>query len=239
MSGASGAIAARGSQTLGSGSYSTATASAASSAAKRLSATTAATMSPTWRTLSAAKAGRGALFIGRPSENGIGCTTVSSPWPARFQSSAVRTSSTPGMPAATLVEIPRIRAWPWGLRTNAHHAVPGGATSSTNCALPRRKRTSSRRRSGWPTYRVSLPGVSIFMRAHRRLAEDRRPAAGLGARLELAAEIAVGMLPVRRRRNLLVSPVAHRAVRHIGLEVGGAADDVGLAGFFQKYSGAD
>ena len=54
-------------------------------------------MSPTWRTLSLAKAGRGALFIGRPSENGIGCTTVSSPWPARFQSSAVSVSSTPGM----------------------------------------------------------------------------------------------------------------------------------------------
>ena len=35
-------------------------------------------------------------FIGRPSPNGIGCTTVSSPWPARSQSSAVNVSSTPG-----------------------------------------------------------------------------------------------------------------------------------------------
>src|ERR1700733_13363545 len=79
----------------------------------------------------------------------------------------------------------------------------------------------------------------MFMRAHRRSAEDRRPAAGFGARLELAAEIAVRMLPMRRRRDLLVPLVAHRAVRHAGLEVRSAADDVRLAGFFQEYSVAD
>src|SRR5580704_6870971 len=79
----------------------------------------------------------------------------------------------------------------------------------------------------------------MFMRAHRRSAEDRRPAAGFGARLELAAEIAVGMLPVRRRRDLPVPLIAHRAVRHAGLQVRSAADDVRLAGFFQKYSAAD
>src|SRR5579862_8651510 len=72
-----------------------------------------------------------------------------------------------------------------------------------------------------------------------RSAEDRRAAAGFGARVELAAKIPIRMLPVRWRRDLLVPLIAHRAVRHIGLEVGGAADDVGLAGFFQKYSGAD
>ena len=52
----------------------------------------------------------GALFIGRPSENGIGCTTVSSPWPARFQSAAVSVSNTPGMAAAAAVDKVRIRA---------------------------------------------------------------------------------------------------------------------------------
>jgi hypothetical protein len=130
-SGAPSATASRGVVTAGNGSYATSTASAASSAANFVSATTAATMSPTWWTLSRAKAGRGAAFMGRPSPNGIGCTIVSSPCPALAQSSAVNISNTPGRAAATRVDNELIRAWACGLRTKAHQASPGSTTSST------------------------------------------------------------------------------------------------------------
>ncbi len=67
MSGAPGAAASRGRTTAGSGSISTATASAASFACIGVSATTKATGSPTKRTLSVASAGRGGFFIAVPS----------------------------------------------------------------------------------------------------------------------------------------------------------------------------
>src|ERR1700726_778032 len=47
------------------------------------------------------------------------------------------------------------------------------------------------------------------------------------------------MLPMGRRRDLPVPLIAYRTVRHIGLQVGGAADEMGLAGFFQEYAGAN
>ena len=69
--------------------------------------------------------------MGRPSPNGIGCTTVSSPCPALAQSSAVNVSSTPGRAAAARVDTETIRAWACGLRTKAHQTSPGRTTSST------------------------------------------------------------------------------------------------------------
>ena len=109
----------------GSSSYSTSTASAASWACVALSAITAATWSPTWRTTSRAKTGRSAQFIGRPSSKGT-CTTggIRRPSPAASHSRAVSTRSTPGIARASSVEIPPDAGVPVGA---AHEGGVGGA----------------------------------------------------------------------------------------------------------------
>ena len=82
--------------------------SAASTAWARVSATTAATMSPTNRTTPLASGGR--LKTGGSMMKP--CTSGSS----RF--SLVYTATTPGMLAASVVSTPLIRAWAIVLRTN-------------------------------------------------------------------------------------------------------------------------
>src|SRR6516225_6850684 len=61
--------------------------------------------------------------MGRPSPNGMGCTTVSSPCPALAQSSAVKVNNTPGRFAAAFVDNARMRACACGLRTGTPRHV--------------------------------------------------------------------------------------------------------------------
>jgi hypothetical protein len=110
--------------TASSGSHATSTASAPSSAAWRLSATTRATGSPTKRTAcDASTPNTGAWKPSGPMTT-TGCTTPS-------RSAAVRTATTPGTAAAAVVSIPPIAAWGKGLRTNAACSRPGNRRSST------------------------------------------------------------------------------------------------------------
>ena len=86
-------------------------ASQASRACCTVSATTSATASPTKRVRSCAIAWRGGLALSLPSARlkpaapGIGLT------PACAMSAPVITHSTPGMAAAALVSMARMRAW--------------------------------------------------------------------------------------------------------------------------------
>ena len=95
---------------MGRSSYSTMMASAASRACCTVSATTAATTSPTKRVRSWAMARRGGLALSLPSARlkpaapGRGLT------PASTISAPVITRSTPGMAAAALVSMETMRA---------------------------------------------------------------------------------------------------------------------------------
>ena len=118
--GESGSAARSKSETTGSGLYSTYTASAASFACAWVSATTAATMSPTKRTRPAAKGGRlkSGGIIGKPWKASIG----------RF--SAVYTATTPGMDEASEVSMEAISAWASGDRTKATRAASTSRSST-------------------------------------------------------------------------------------------------------------
>src|SRR5918993_698584 len=69
-------------------------------------------------------------------------------WAAR--SAPVTTATTPGSAAAAEVSMDAMRAWGTGLRRTAACSIPGRTTSSTKRPAPRRKRSSSLRRSECP-----------------------------------------------------------------------------------------
>src|SRR5450631_4028891 len=100
--GAPGLVAATGSTTDGSTSYSTAIASAAVCAATRDVATTAATGSPAKRTTSWASNRRGGAVIGLPPGRMNTISVGMVPTSAATRSAPVYTASTPGMPLAAL-----------------------------------------------------------------------------------------------------------------------------------------
>src|ERR1700726_2951063 len=95
--GAPGFVAATGSTTDGSTSYSTAIASAAVCAATRDIATTAATGSPAKRTISCANSRRGGTVIGDPSGRLNTDSVGRVPMLSAIRSAPPSTASTPGM----------------------------------------------------------------------------------------------------------------------------------------------
>ena len=139
-SGAPGLTAATMSTTAGSSSKSTSTSAAMSSASARVGATHIATSSPTWRTLSFARTCCGADLKPFNAELAtIGLT------PAR--SSIVKTACS--WPAG--LRTARMRACAIGERTNATSSIPTMRMLPTYSPRPRRKRSSSLRRSRAPT----------------------------------------------------------------------------------------
>ena len=120
-----------------SGSQSTRTASAASSATSGVLAITAASASPTCRARSSAKAWR--------TQSNLSCAPAINPSPETSSgkgphhcanSGPVTTARTPGRASAAWVSIPRMRAWAYGLRTNATCCIPGKDRLATKRALP-------------------------------------------------------------------------------------------------------
>ena len=105
------------STTAGSDLYSTATSSAASLAWVRVSATTNATWSPTWRTRSTQSTGRSGLMPSEPSRLTIGTAQGSVLVPSASISAPVITASTPGARFASEVSMLTILAWASGERT--------------------------------------------------------------------------------------------------------------------------
>ena len=81
-------------------------ASAASRACSRVSATTAAIGSPTWRTLPRARTGCPGSFIGSPLMS-VTCQPHGSP-PTPSKSAPVKIRTTPGIPSAADTSIPVI-----------------------------------------------------------------------------------------------------------------------------------
>ena len=88
----------------------------AASAASRVSAATSATLSPTWRTNSAASTGQSAWMSGIRFRPGM--------------SFAVRTALTPGRARARATSRRAIRAWAWGDRRTRPTSEPAKSRSS-------------------------------------------------------------------------------------------------------------
>src|SRR2546428_11515716 len=126
--------------TAASGSYVTSTRSAASRAAARSVATTAATGSPTCRTTpsitSGYRLGTFMSLIRGPIGSGPQRAATSSP---------VQIATTPAAARAFFTSMAGILAWACGLRTRTTCSRPGGTTSSTYVAVPVMSRGSSRR----------------------------------------------------------------------------------------------
>ena len=102
------------------------TSSAASSAWARVRATTMATGSPTQQARSTAIGYCGADFmpgkqVSVPTHGAVHTFASSAP---------VMTSATPAWLLASLVSMETMRAWAWGLRTNAACSMRGRETSS-------------------------------------------------------------------------------------------------------------
>src|SRR5437867_3060091 len=172
------------STTGGSGSQSTSISSTASSARSGLSATTIATISPTWRARSRQRAHWGAW---RTSN----LTTAASPggtapksgkgFIQRSTAANVRTRTTPGAAAAAAVRMLLMTAWACGERRKAAWSMPGIARSSTKRPSPRRNRGSSRRFTDAPKYfapmarpaRDYTPAFRAWNRALSSLAHSR------------------------------------------------------------------
>ena len=128
-SGAPGCIAASGSKTAGSTSYSTSKARQPASAAASLSASTPATRCPMKRTTSSS------TRVSAGSSSGFSCRAVEN-----VRSGApdgVSTLWTPGIARAAAVSIETIRAWAWGERSSFRCNSPnGGGTSSVYRTAP-------------------------------------------------------------------------------------------------------
>ncbi len=92
---------------------------------------TAATISPTKRTVRSAIAGRAmASGMGAPAGiSGSGAVPAAMPGPPA-RSSPACTATTPGIPRAPLVSIPAMRAWAEVDRTNVTHNAPSMERSS-------------------------------------------------------------------------------------------------------------
>src|SRR5262245_46383692 len=142
--GAPGSSAWCGSMTTGSGSYSTSTAATPSAAAERDVATTAATSWLWYITVSV-----GSTICLSPARVGIQWS------PAFSRSAPVITAATPGTLSASVVSMPTIFAWAYGLRTMSSQSWPGRLTSSMYSPLPRMKRGSSLRLTEWPMPPIS------------------------------------------------------------------------------------
>ena len=108
-----------------SGSMSTLTSSAASSARYRDSATTMAIRSPTYRTSPSHSSRRGVWSVAGPPTVVLGLI-----------SAAVSTAITPGTCRASVTSRPVIRPRAVWLRTKATCTVPGLFRSSTYCPCP-------------------------------------------------------------------------------------------------------
>src|SRR5438093_724755 len=109
----------------------------ASSAVSSSRAATAATGSPTKRTLSTARACSSWLTGRMP--NGIG------------SSLPTRVATTPGSAAARDTSMPRIRAWGCGERSRRANTIRGRTRSSANSVWPVTLAAASTFGSGWPT----------------------------------------------------------------------------------------
>ena len=134
MSGPPGSAARIISTTGGSGSHSTSISSSASSARARLSATTIATISPTYRARSRQRANCGAWRTSKriaAASPGGTAPKSGSGFIQRSRSANVKTRSTPESALAAAVRISTMRAWAWGERRNAAWSRPGSVTSST------------------------------------------------------------------------------------------------------------
>ena len=101
----------------------TSIASAASLAARRLVAATAATAWPSYSTLSRAIR----LSVMLRSGSSAGRSGKSAPQ---------MMARTPGIAAATEVSIEMIRAWAWGERRMCPYSIPGSTRSAAKRALP-------------------------------------------------------------------------------------------------------
>src|SRR2546425_9608353 len=129
-----------------SSSYVTAIRSSAAVATSSLPAATAATGSPTKRTLSSASACSSWLTGRMP--NGIGRS-----WP-------VSTAFTPGNVRARDVSMAVMRAWGWGLRSSLAYSMRGRNRSSANLVTPVTLAVASTLRSAFPTMRTAAAGRS-------------------------------------------------------------------------------
>ena len=153
-----------------SGRYSTSMASAASSAASRVSATMATTGSPAKRTRST---GKGGTSTGcRPSIGGAMRSVVA----RAAKSGPVQVATTPGMARAASVDSATMSAWACGLRRKTRCSARGTSMSSTKRPSPRRSRSSSSRVGDVPSMRCPLT------RARPRGAPRSRRRRGAAAR---------------------------------------------------------
>jgi hypothetical protein len=115
-----------------------------------VSAITATTGSPPWRTVARASAKRGGSTIAEPSRERTAHSGRIGAMPSVAMSAPVNTPTTPGMALAAAVSIPRTRAWAWGERTSTQASAPESSMSATKRPRPSRKRRSSTRRNGAP-----------------------------------------------------------------------------------------
>src|SRR6266446_10891748 len=151
--------------TQGSSSYATSTVSTASSASSLVSATTIATASPTWRTLSVGRSQWGPSKILPPPGpvsfmsslvEGRGLCGIG-PRRSAAQSAPLYTFRTPGIARARAASMRTRRACGWGERTIAAWACRAMLKSSANRPAPVRSRRSSLRRSGSPIAPAATP----------------------------------------------------------------------------------
>src|SRR5205807_5133811 len=213
-SGASAKAAASGSRMTGSGRYSTAIRSSASSARWRSCASTIATGSPTYRTRSTA---RHQCCIGV-------LTATANGFVQRRASSPVTTQATPGIASAADASIETNSAWPWGERRIAVcNTLRGSGRSSAKRPRPR-NRSASSTRVGRCSGRESLleaagPVIGRPLSGHsQRLGKPPAAERGLAAsRLQGGGDSNAQYSPFRFGRRV------RAAAGRLGRKLGGAA----------------
>ena len=183
--------------TDGNGSYSTTTRSAASTACARVSATTAATMSPTNRTLSVAN-------TGRFSVSGIAGNCCNDGRP-RSSPPAWYTATTPGIDNASVTSTETRLACATVDRTNATCAMFGSTRSSTYFPAPVNSAGSSRRRTAFPRIEPDAGMGNLPCRP-----PPRRPEGWPGARKRRHRRGVRGIAHVKRRCPALPAAVRLR-----------------------------
>src|SRR2546425_1911535 len=193
--------------TGGGGSYVTWIRSSAALAVSSLTAATAATGSPTKRTLSGASACSSWLTGRMP--NGIG------------RSFPVSTACTPGMPAARDVSTERMRAWGWGLRSSLAKSIRGRNRSSANRVMPVTFAVASTLRWALPTTwnpAGFLPDAIQRLRCRRRVLPPHAGCRQLDCLVDLEVTGAAAEVARERLLNLIARGTRARCEQRLGGE---------------------
>src|SRR5256885_11110864 len=182
--------------------YSTSISRRAASAASSVVAATAATGSPTNRTLSSASA-CSSWLTGR-IRRGIG------------RSLPVSTALTPASAAAAEGSIETMRAWAWGLRSSLAYSMRGRNRSSANLVVPVTFAVASTFRSAFPTTRkTGLPDAIHALRCRLGTLAAHAGRGQLHGLVDL--DVARAAAEVARQRVLDVFPAGAGVPREQGL----------------------